>query len=150
MRPAALPALFLAPLLLGETPLGKAPSREGAIPVTEAIARRQALVGNTVRVRGQIAEVCQMAGCWAALRDPNGAQVLRVKVPDGEITFPKESVGRPAIVEGEMQRFDLTREQAIARENHEAEEQGRKPRKTVPKSEWTVYQIAAAGALLLD
>ncbi|MEZ5355810.1 MAG: DUF4920 domain-containing protein [Bryobacteraceae bacterium] len=147
---AALLGFLPAALLAAELRLGAAPQAEGALSVADAVSRRDQLTGKTVRVRGKITEVCQMAGCWAALRDANGESTLRVKVTDGEIVFPAESVGKTAVVEGKFERFTLTRDQAIAREKHEAEEQGRKPRRTVPKTEWTVYQIAGTGAVVLD
>ena len=89
-----------------------------------------------------------MEGCWMALSD-NG-QLLRIKVNDGDIVFPKESVGKMAIAEGKLEKFELTREQTIARAKHEADEQGRKFDPKSIKSGSVVYQIAGTGAVLLD
>ncbi len=136
--------------MAADTRLGAAPATDGAIGVAQAVSRRENLVGKKILVRGRIVEVCQMAGCWVALRDADGDAAIRVKVADGEIVFPKESVGKSAVVEGKLERFKLTRDQAMAREKHEADEQGRKPRKAVPQREWTFYQIAGTGAVLFD
>jgi hypothetical protein len=140
--------------LTAEVRLGAAPAVEGAMDAAEAFAQRDKLAGTQVRVRGRITEVCRMAGCWVALASADAAsgspKTLRVKVTDGEIVFPKDSPGKVVVVAGKLERFKLNRAQVIAREKHEAEEQGRAPRKTIPKSEWTVYQIAGTGAVILD
>ena len=89
-----------------------------------------------------------MAGCWMALSDDG--KILRIKVNDGDIVFPKEAVGKLAIAEGKLEKMDLTREQTIARAKHEADEQGRKFNPKSIKSGTVVYQVAGTGALLLD
>ena len=55
-----------------------------------------------------------------------------------------------AVAEGTFERFDLTKEQVVARMKHEAEEQGRTfDPKSVSGPE-TFYQIAGTGAVVLD
>ena len=89
-----------------------------------------------------------MAGCWMALADDG--KLLRIKVNDGDIVFPKEAVGKMAVAEGKLEKSVLTREQTIARAKHEADEQGRKFDPASIKSGSVVYQIAGTGAVLLD
>jgi hypothetical protein len=69
-----------------------------------------------------------------------------VKVQDGDIVFPKESVGKVALAEGKLIRLILSREQAIARARHEAEEQGRKFDPSKITSGTTIYQLQGSGA----
>ena len=118
-------------------------------PIKELLAKADAHVDKTVQVKGKITEVCQMMGCWMMLHDEAGSAV-RVKVHDGEIVFPKDSTGRQAIAEGEFQRFELSREQAIAAAKHEAEEQGRPFDPEQVEGPQVVYQIQGTGAVLLD
>jgi hypothetical protein len=149
MKKAAL--LLSAGLLLSAAgiPLGKPFDTASAIPAGKLLKRIQSETGNTVRVRGRIAEVCQMMGCWIELRDPDAKEGIRVKVTDGEIMFPKDSAGRMAAVEGKVVHLKLSREQAIAREKHEAEEQGRKPRLAQVK-ETSIYLIQGTGAVIFE
>jgi hypothetical protein len=64
--------------------------------------------------------------------------------------FPKEAVGKMATAEGELKKFELTKEQAIARAKHEAEEQGRKFNPASVKGGATIYQIQGTGAVIVD
>jgi hypothetical protein len=132
-----------------ETKLGKPLTLKAPTPIGGVLSNPKRHTGKVVQVKGRIAEVCQMAGCWTSLEDGEG-HALRVKVNDGEIVFPKDSVGKTAIAEGILQKFELTREQAVARARHEAEEQGRKFDPKSVKSGATVYQIQGSGAILLD
>ena len=139
----ALCSFASEPMKLGK-PLTLASPRTVASVVEQAAA----LVGETVQVRGKVTEVCQMMGCWMALKDTASEAMLRVKVNDGDIVFPKESVGKMAVAEGKLAKFELTREQAVARAKHEAEEQGRKFNpKSITRGE-TIYQIQGAGAIV--
>jgi len=97
-----------------------------------------------------VTEVCTMAGCWMALVDPETSQMIRVKVNDGDIVFPKEAVGKLAIAEGKLVKMVLTKEQTIARMKHEADETGRKFDPSKVTSGTTIFQIAGTGARLLE
>ena len=110
----------------------------------------EAYVGKTVQVKGKITEVCQMMGCWISLVDPETGKVLKINVHDGDIVFPKDSVGKLAIAEGKLVKITLTREQLVERAKHEAEEQGRKFDPSSVKSGGTIYQVQGTGALILD
>ena len=128
--------------------LGKPLTLDKPMTVADVMANPSPLAGKTVQVKGKISEVCQMAGCWMSLVD--GENVLRIRVNDGDIVFPKESVGKMAIAEGKLEKMQLSREQMIARAKHEAEEQGRKFDPKSVKGGKTIYQIQGVGAVLLD
>jgi hypothetical protein len=149
MRPTTLFACVCAVAPAGETRLGKPLTQPQPIPISKILSAPDSFVGKTIQVKGKVTEVCEMAGCWINLVD-SGDQSLRVKVNDGEITFPRTSVGRVAVAEGKFVKFALTREQAAARAKHEAEEQGRKFDPSSVKSGITIYQIQGSGALILD
>ena len=136
--------------LAAELKLGKPFTLAKAVTVAEVVDQPEAYVGKTLQVKGKITEVCQMAGCWVALSDPQSGQILRVKVNDGEIVFPKESTGKRAVAEGVLKKFDLTRDQAVARARHEAEEQGRKFNPNSVKGGATVYQLMGSGAVIVN
>jgi hypothetical protein len=152
MRRVRIPLIFgcLSASLLAETKLGKPLTLPKPVTVAELMANPTASVGKTVQVTGRITEVCEMAGCWLNLVEPQSTKHVRFKVNDGEIVIPKQSVGKTAIAEGKLMKFDLTREQTIARARHEAEEQGRKFNPNAIKTGSTVYQIQGDGVVIVD
>ena len=107
-------------------------------------------VGRTVQVKGKVTEVCQMMGCWMMLTDTATGAAVRIKVKDGEIVFPKESVGKTAVAEGTFTETKLTREQAVAQAKHEAEEQGKKFDPATVKGPITSYQVEGSGAIIQE
>ena len=78
----------------------------------------------------------------------DGGDMVRIKVADGEIVFPREALGREAVAEGKFVRFELSREQAAAAARHEAEEQGRRFDLLSVKGPQVVYQIQGSGAVV--
>ena len=147
MRILPLLALSVA-ALCGAEKFGKGLTLNDATPLAALLNTPDDYVGKMVQVKGKVTEVCQMAGCWMALADLETAQVLRVKVHDGDLVFPKESVGKIAIAEGTLTKLSLTKEQATAMAKHEAEEQGRKFNPASVKSGVVIYQLKGAGAVI--
>jgi|HigsolmetaAR202D_1030399.scaffolds.fasta_scaffold20675_2 hypothetical protein len=146
-----LTALLAFVLLCGaaDLPLGKPLALKSPMTVAKLMDRPDAFVGKTVQVKGRVTEVCQRMGCWMNLVDPDSEKAVRVKVVDGEIVFPKDSIGKMAIAEGKLSKLELTREQAAARAKHEAEEMGRSFDPSTVKKGITIYQIEGTGAILL-
>jgi len=147
----AILAVTILPLLCfaADKKLGKPLTLTTQTPIKTLVASPEGFVGKTVQVKGKMTEVCDMMGCWTNLADDSG-KMIRIKVTDGDIVFPKEHVGKLAIAEGNLQKLELTKEQATARAKHEAEEQGRKFNPASIKSGAVIYQIQGTGAVLLD
>ena len=142
----ALSALAFA----GETKLGKPLTLKEAMPVADLTAQADKLVGTIVQVKGKVTAVCQMMGCWMQIVDPKTNDGIRIKVKDGEITFPKTAVGKMAVAEGKLSKTELTKEQAIEKMKHEAEENKRKFDASSVKGPMTVWQIDGTGAVILE
>jgi Domain of unknown function (DUF4920) len=132
--------------------LGKPLTLKEPLAISKVLGAPEEFAGKTVQVKGKITEVCTMMGCWMNLVETagEGAKAIRIKVNDGEIVFPKESIGKPAVAEGTFKKIQLTREQAVARAKHEAEETGRKFDPTQVKGPITIYQIQGTGARILE
>jgi hypothetical protein len=141
--------LLLAPMLAAATQLGKPLTLKQPMSIAQLMTSPDNWVGKTVQVKGKVSEVCQMAGCWMQLVDQEG-KAVRIKVKDGEIVFPKEAIGKMALAEGKFAKMELTKEQAIARAKHEAEENGKSFNPESIKSGMTIYQIQGTGATLLE
>jgi hypothetical protein len=128
--------------------LGKPLAGQDSKTVSEVLARPKDLVGQTLRVKGKVTEVCQMMGCWMALAEPGTDKTLRIKVADGDIMIPKTAVGKMAVAEGKLAKIELSKEQAIARAKHEAEEQGRKFDPAAKIERLTLYQVQGSGIVI--
>ena len=142
-------AILAAASFLGaaEIKLGKPLSVKEPVGIATLLAHPDDYAGKTVQVRGKIAEVCQMMGCWMDLVG-DGGQKIRIKVNDGEIVFPKDASGKTAVAEGRFTKTVLTREQAVAQAQEEAKEMGRKFNPASVKSGMTLYQIQGTGAVV--
>lgn len=139
------------PLLIAsaaDLKLGKPLQSDRPISIATLLEKPADYTGKTVQVKGKITEVCQMAGCWMNLTD--GEKMVRIKVDDGDIVFPKDSAGKMAIAEGTFSKIETTRDQAIAQAKHEAEESGKKFDPAKVKTAKTTYQIAGTGAVILS
>jgi Domain of unknown function (DUF4920) len=128
--------------------LGKPLTLKKPMTIAKVMGKPDKFVGKTVQVKGKVAEVCQMMGCWMDLAD--GGKNIHIKVDDGVIVFPKDSVGKQAVAEGKLIKVELTKDQAIAQAKHTAEEQGRKFDPASVKGGQTIYQIEGTGAQLLN
>lgn len=144
--------LLVGTMLLWAAPkdLGKPLTLKEPLAIAKVLGAPDDYAGKTVQVKGKITEVCTMMGCWMNLVETGTTKAIRIKVNDGEIVFPKEAIGKTAVAEGTFKKIQLTREQAVARAKHEAEETGRKFDPAQVKGPVTIYQIQGTGARILD
>lgn len=116
--------------------------------IAEVAANPERFEGKVIQVKGKISEVCEMMGCWMVIADSASGKHVKVKVKDGEMVFPKDSIGKTATAEGKFVKISLTQEQAIAQAKHEAEEQGRSFDPASITGPVVRYQIQGAGAVI--
>ena len=140
--------LLTTAVSFADTKLGKPLTLAQPVAVASLMASPDPSVGKVVQVKGKISEVCEKMGCWMQLVD--GDKTVRIKVNDGEIVFPKTALGKVAVAEGTLKKTEMTKEQAITKAKHDAEEQGRKFDPKSIKSGSTYYQIQGSGAVILD
>lgn len=148
MKPILVLLATLGILFAGEKNLGQPLTLNKTTPIASLMAAPDQYVGKTVQVKGKVSEVCAKMGCWMNLKD--GESMVRIKVKDGEIVFPKDAIGKLALAEGTLKKIEMTKEQAVAAARHEAEEQGRKFDPGSITSGKTIYQIAGTGARILE
>ena len=94
-----------------------------------------------------------MMGCWIEVKDSYSEEVIRVKVKDGDIIFPKESKNKEVLVEGVFSKLHFTDEQAIQWKIHFAEEKGIQLSSediTLDASDLVEYRIQGLGAKIID
>ena len=142
---------ILAALTLpAETRLGKPLTQNQPITIGGLLSQAERYNGKTVQVKGKVTEVCQMAGCWMELVDSASGKSVVIKVNDGDIVFPPDAAGKMAVAEGKLTKVSLTKEQAVARAKHEAEDRKRPFKPESVKGPASFYQIEGTGAVLQD
>ena len=100
-----LAALMLSyPLSAAEQKLGKPIDVKETTSIKAIQSSPDKYLGKTVKIEGEITQVCQMAGCWMMVRDSSSSEPIMVKVDDGVIVFPKDGAGRKAVVQGQLEK----------------------------------------------
>ncbi|HEX9164790.1 MAG TPA: DUF4920 domain-containing protein [Gemmatimonadales bacterium] len=145
-KPADTPATSQA----AGTVYGERPSLTDTTSVAAVIANAESMVGQRVLVAGTVVDVCQERGCWLALGSEEGGATLRVKVEDGVIIFPMSARGHQAVVEGVVEKIDLTAEQAREQAMKHAKEKGEPFDSTATFAAKTSYQLRGLGAIITE
>lgn len=74
-----------------------------AADASSILADPSAHAEGPVRMRGELAEVCQKMGCWAVVRDDQG-HAIRITMKDHAFGVPTDSKGYACDVEGQLVR----------------------------------------------
>lgn len=117
------------------------------VSVDELKKNPDAYLNKLVRVEGVVTNVCEHRGCWITVGGDD-FQEVRVKVKDGEIVFPVDVKGKTAVAEGVWTKHVITKEQAIKRGEHHAEETGETFDPSTITGDQTFYQIQGVGAVI--
>ncbi|MFQ5650677.1 MAG: DUF4920 domain-containing protein [bacterium] len=129
---------------------GKAITLKDTLAVTELLQNPEVYVGQEVLISGNILDVCPKKGCWIDVAAGSSSDRIQVKVKDDEIVFPLSARGKFAVVQGTVERLDLTKEQVIAWKRHEAEERGEPFDPLTVAAEATIYRIRGNGAVISE
>ena len=114
--------------------------------LSEIMASPEKYKGKQVLLSGTIVEVCAKRGCWVDLSGDKEFQKIQVKVKDGEIVFPLSAKGNNALVEGIVEKLELTKKQSIKYQSHQAEEKGIEFDSTSVTGPMTIWRIKGLGA----
>lgn len=125
---------------------GKNITLSDTVEVSELLDNPEAYEGKAVLIRGNVVDVCQKRGCWIEVAGDRPYEKITVKVNDGEIVFPLSAKGSHAVVEGMVERIDLTQEQAVKWKAHQAEEKGEAFDSSSVTGPLTIWRIKGAGA----
>jgi cytochrome c-type biogenesis protein CcmE len=143
----ALAAIAATPAFAA-TKYGKGVSEATPVKLSELMAKPDDYVGKVVKVEGLITEVCPKRGCWINVAGDKEFQTIKVKVEDGVIVFPLTDKGKKVVAEGTFTKMELTKEQAIERAKHHAEETKTKFDPASVTGPQTIYQIQGTGAVV--
>ena len=114
--------------------------------LSEIMASPEKFEGKQVLLSGTIVEVCPKRGCWVDLSGDKEFEKIKIKVKDGEIVFPLSAKGSEALVEGIVEKMELTKEQTIKYLAHEAEEKDMEFDSTSVTGPMTIWRITGLGA----
>ena len=102
--------------------------------------------GKQVLLTGTVVEVCPKRGCWIDLSTDKEFEKVKVKVKDGEIVFPLSAKGSEAMVEGVVEKLELSQKQALNYLSHQAEEKGESFDSTTVTGPLTIWRLKGLGA----
>lgn len=118
--------------------------------VSTLLADPKAHVGKTVRVEGQVVDVCPKRGCWMDVAGTAPGEKVRFKVTDGEMVFPVDAKGKHAVVEGVVAVNELTLEQTKEYVAYQQKEYGAEKDPASVTEPMVIVRIDGTGALLRD
>jgi hypothetical protein len=107
-------------------------------------------LGERVLVEGTVVEVCEMRGCWMDIASDREYEKIQIKVDDGVIVFPLTARGKKALVEGTVELFEMTYEEALEDARHKAEEHGTEFDPSTVTGPVTLYRIRGLGAVITE
>ena len=128
---------------------GEGVSSHKTMLVSELLANPDEYVGKTVRVQGTAVGVCSHRGCWVNIASDKEGDVVRVKVVDGVIVFPKELMGETIIAEGVWTANKLDMETTKKVCEHRAKQAGEEFDPATVTECMTHYQISGTGAVVV-
>ncbi|MBZ0237283.1 MAG: DUF4920 domain-containing protein [Deltaproteobacteria bacterium] len=119
-------------------------------PIATLLADPKAHVGKTVRVEGQVVDVCPKRGCWMDLAGDAPGQKLRFKVVDGEMVFPVDAKGKHAVVEGVVAVNELSLEETKEYVAYQQKEYGAEKDPASVTEPMVIVRVDGTGAQLRD
>lgn len=131
-------------------PYGEPLTLTEVTPISTILDAPEEFLGERVLVEGQVVAVCEERGCWVDIASDRQYEKIQIKVDDGVITFPLSMRGRQALVEGTVEKLELTQEQALAAAEERAREHGETFDPSTVTGPETIYRIRGIGALVRD
>ncbi len=130
----------------GET-YGEKITAEGAIPLTEAVAKlNKETEAINAKVKAKIVEVCPKKGCWLKLQ-LNDKETAMVKMKDYAFFLPLAAKGKTVVIDGEVKSKTIS----VAEQKHYAEDAKKSKEEidaiTEPKKE---IRVMAKGVVVVE
>jgi hypothetical protein len=91
---------------------GDAVTSENVMTLGQVFANPASLHGKTVKVTGKVTTVCARKGCWMELVGDKPEEHVRITAKGYKFFVPRSSVGKVAVVEGELEVSTLSVDEA--------------------------------------
>ena len=124
------------------THFGEPFSVDAKLTAADLLADPSAYVGQTIRVEGRVADVCQQAGCWMVLAE--GDKSIRVLMKDHAFSVDKGGTGAIAVVQGEVVETPID----PATVEHLASESQNPDAMPENGAEGSIFELVASGVSL--
>ena len=141
-------SILLVSLPLFADTYGEPLSDNDPVKLSALLASPDDYVGQTIKVKGKVTDVCEMMGCWMIIAGDDESESIRFKVEDGVIVIPTEAKGKKAVAEGTFAKIEMTKEEAIEKAKHHAEEKGMEFDPSKVKGPTVTYQLNGTGAVI--
>jgi|TARA_Y100000310_G_scaffold259790_2_gene268553 hypothetical protein len=138
------------PAFASDRMYGEALSDAQIIRIADLSGNPDKYVDQLVKLEGLVDDVCPMKGCWVDILDGQSRETIRFKVQDGVIEFPVAAKGSQIIAEGILRKHALSKDQAVNRMRHFAEEKGETFDERSITGATVFYQIEGLGAVVRD
>lgn len=147
----AFTTLTLSLLLANDKSYGEPLTLTESTTVSAILDDTDAHLGKKVRIEGMVVDVCSMRGCWMEVAGDRPFETIKIKVDDGVIVFPLTAKGKSAIVEGVVEKLELSHEQVVKMKKHEAEEKDEKfDPSTISEGDLVIYRLRGLGAIITE
>lgn len=114
------------------------------VKLADALANVDKFDGKTVKIEGEVKDVCQTKGCWLVVTD--GKREMRVSFKDYSFFVPKDSAGKKVTLEGVIQKKTISEDHA----QHIAEESKTKVDPDTIKGPQQVVTLVATGVAIKE
>lgn len=118
---------------------GEPMASENNVSLSDLLDNPDSYTGQTVRVQGTVADVCQMAGCWMVMAD--GERTMRITMKDHGFAVAKDA----ATSIGEVEGVVIARPADPERAAHFASEAANPDAMPENAGADTLYEISATG-----
>ncbi len=125
---------------------GAGVSLENTTKISEILKYPEKFTGQRVLIKGRVVDVCKKRGCWMEIASDEEFQTIMIKVNDGEIVFPLEGKGHLSLVEGTVEKLEVSKEQLIQQQKHHAEEADKEFDSASVTKGKIIYRIRGLGA----
>ncbi len=114
------------------------------VALSEAISNTEKYADQTIKIVGEIRDVCQAKGCWLIVTD--GEHAMQVKFKDYGFFVPKNSAGKKVVLEGIVEKKTISEDHA----RHLASEAKEKVDVSKIKGPQQVVMMMASGVQITD
>ena len=146
----ALLLFSISPEMSAAKEYGQSITLKQKTAVAEILKSPDSYVGKKVLIEGTVVAVCSHRGCWMDIAAKEAFKKIQVKVTDGEMVFPISAKGKGALVEGIVERLNISRDALIRWRKHQAERHGTEFDPQSITSGMTIYRIKGLGAVIKD
>lgn len=118
--------------------------------VSEILVKPELFVGKNLLIEGVALDVCKERGCWIKISSDKKKQSIKIKVDDGDMVFPADSIGKNIKAEGSIYKVEISKEDIIEMEKEKAKNKSTKFDPKSIKEGKTIYMFKPKSVVITD